>query len=562
MAMENLRPLKRQRLASALALMPMNALWELQKIFQDKTDSTALPSGAFKRAAKAVYQPSRSCYEKLTVKLQNGGHCFFFAGLLQKMLVLLLTEISWWKQRFASLAADAPLDLVLYADECTGGNVLCTASSKKIYFFYIGIKQMGELHRANAWLPWAAVPARDMRDIDGGFSSVVCSILLHLKNQGLEGGLDLGGSRYRFRISSFVGDMDSVRLLCSAKGASALKPCLWCQNLVSKGSLIPESDNYFVTISSSQVEKFDLLRSQELFEAYDRSLREKATRTKKDHSEVEKHLGFLINEHSLIASPEARAILPLDRIVTDSCHNYFANGVASQELLLLQQHLKEHGTTLDHIKQSAIEVQWVCSNDHFCSRTSRSFLFYESLWPDDGDMFKGGAQQVWCLIPLLHFYAHQLAPDLQSLAMKSFRALYLVAQLESFTSRFLIWSVSGRFSGCFMCPMAIFLKHHESSLFPPFFPWCPLRFSLSSRNSDMDGAVQQTWTLNKGNTRRVSLQHTQAKNVPNIITDCTCLPSIPQMAISTVGLENKNIKSISSSMLTLCRAHGTHTLVL
>ena len=70
------------------------------------------------------------------------------------------------------------LTILFYMDECTGGNVLATASNKRMYFFYAAIKELGNLYRKIAFLPWACIPAKDLSLEDGPNMATVTRAIL------------------------------------------------------------------------------------------------------------------------------------------------------------------------------------------------------------------------------------------------------------------------------------------------------------------------------------------------------------------------------------------------
>ena len=101
--------------------------------------------------------------------------------------------------------------------------------------------QLGETHRPDAWLPFAAIPHRDFSRVKGGLSKCLASVLASLKAQLLTKGL-VRGVPFEFQIHGFLADYDGFRACFLAKGASALKPCFLCQNVVMKNSDVVMSD--------------------------------------------------------------------------------------------------------------------------------------------------------------------------------------------------------------------------------------------------------------------------------------------------------------------------------
>ena len=54
----------------------------------------------------------------------------------------------------------ATIHIALHLDECTGGNVLATHSSKKIAFFHLSVDKIGKIQYHQMWLPYAMIGAR------------------------------------------------------------------------------------------------------------------------------------------------------------------------------------------------------------------------------------------------------------------------------------------------------------------------------------------------------------------------------------------------------------------
>ena len=306
-------------------------------------------------------------------------------------------------------------------DECTGGNVLATNSSKKSCFFYIAVKQLAHLQSADCWFPHSMVPSRDVTDVAGGVSSVTASIVRHLHLQRQEG-VSINGVRYTLNLQLYIGDYDSVARVFLSKGASGLHCCALCANVVAAWSDVPSFDGHFLTISSDEVEHFQVYDPTELYAVHDELQSQINNMTKAQKQEKETQFGFGIHEQSLLSCQTSRTLLSIDKVVYDSHHLYFANGVAAQEILLLQKQLaSDLHLELSRIQESVCEVPWACNNSSFSSVSGRKHLFHPSLWR--GVFFKGSATAVWYLMPLLWYYAFVFGKDLLSDALKCFSAL-------------------------------------------------------------------------------------------------------------------------------------------
>ena len=346
----------------------------------------------------------------------------FASADFTSMLHYIGQHVPWHRDAILQVPGDK-LTVLFYMDECTGGNVLATASNKRMYFFYAAIKELGYLNCKTAFLPWACIPAKDLSLEDGpNMASVTRAILQDWVAQQLEQGCVLHGRRFRVFLECLLADYDAIRQILDTKGAAALKPCALCSNVLSKARAEAESDPFFVTISSCDQSRFVGYNMMEFFAIYDDMLHEAQHLTKTRLKEKEKIFGFFLNKNCLFADPNLRMKLNLDHLIIDSTHCYYANGIASQELLLMMQIFeKKHGITTEMWQQTIRDVPWRCRDEHFRAPSARAFLFQQSFW--SGEMFKGSASQVWFLLPWLHFHMHQLAIDHNASEWKSFSAL-------------------------------------------------------------------------------------------------------------------------------------------
>ena len=156
-----------------------------------------------------------------------------------------------------------------------------------------------------------------------------------------------------------------------------------------------------------------------------------ATQKFKDESETT--FGYSLLDDGVLACHTAGSMLTIDKVVFDSQHNYFSNGIATSEIVLMLEHFtKSSGLTLTDIQRSVREVAWCCANRHFSSPSTRSWLFDERFWK--GTMYKGSATQLWYAMPLFNFFLQtfsndRIMPQLQSwnalmevyLSLKAFR---------------------------------------------------------------------------------------------------------------------------------------------
>lgn len=414
------RSSKRAKFSRALALAPQNLVEAIQRLLQDGSSSKTENEAFTKRFARQILQPCFVCYEELTVAANEGPPVKFWAANVEKLLQHVLENSPKYKERWG-IPPGGTINVVLYLDECTGGNVLATHSSKKIAFFYLGVEEVGKLQYHQMWLPYSMMPSRDISLISCGLSALTSALLRHFHSQQLRG-VRLLGSHYNLHLKSYIGDYDSIVRLYMSKGAAGLKPCLLCANILSSRSDVPLDDSHFLTIESHQTEKFQPIIPAELHSLFDELLVAYHVSTQTARQEQERALGYTLHPHSLLNCKVSRELLPISKIIFDSCHCYYANGACAMEILLFQERLEQRlGIELGHLQSAVAEVQWCCKDPNFSSRTARKVLFEPTLWA--GTSHKGSASQVWILLPLLFYLGYVLGKDVLAKEIQCFSAL-------------------------------------------------------------------------------------------------------------------------------------------
>ena len=292
---------------------------------------------------------------------------------------------------------------------------------KKILFTYVSFQDIGNTIDEVSWLPFSAIPARDMAVVRG-------AILLRSFHAQKQQGILIGQRSLPLSLLAYVGDFDSIARSLGSLGAGALKPCCLCDNVLQRQSDVPERDPFFLSVGSSDVDKFRQIQQPDLEALFDskvQSVHGAAARKK-----TETLLGYHLNEDGWLACRISTNLLPLSKIVFDSFHNYYASGgVANSECLLLQHNLAEsHGIGIKDIQASVKQVDWFTWAENYKSRSARGHLFHAKYW--DGDHFKGGASALYFLLPLYGYILQKLGLLDGTPQLASFQALWEAAQLK------------------------------------------------------------------------------------------------------------------------------------
>ena len=216
-----------------------------------------------------------------------------------------------------------------------------------------------------------------------------------------------------------LGDHDGLRSLTGAKGASGLKPCLKCCNVLA----LNRSARNHCDISEPDISKCQF-QTQEKFQDILSYLR--VCRTKKDLAEAETLTGWNLDavSHSCLTSPDLSGWVDLDSLYFDVMHQYWSCGMIAAELGLWYTALEKAGVRLQQIR-SWVSLGWKTTST---SRSNPLRLFDDKLWHVNRD-YRGDAATCSAALPLCFGFGEEMLrgnfTGLQN-ELNSLRSLYSV----------------------------------------------------------------------------------------------------------------------------------------
>ena len=414
------------------------AIWN--KASELRPDANAASSSTAQVLQKEDLAAPAACYKELFLFGSKGVNVPFLLASIQALFQWVVqASTEWNKELDRCLAVSSKLTLILYLDELTCGNVLA-ARKKKITLFYVGVKEMqSALHEENAWLPLAAIAQKEIEKVQGGLSHIMAVVARSVHQDEHLRGFPLAtaaGPRWCAiqTASLMVADGDAQRAALAVKGASGLKPCLHCANVISKSCLqnvIPP----FCTIAEWDASKFRHFDDRAYFEAVD-ALGRIATRAERE--EREKMLGIRYVANGLLSDATARQHLGPDSMCTDVLHAYFSHGIVNWEIgLMMSKVLSAVGMSLSRLADSAVASPWhSCGQGQEATASSLKRLLNDKMF--DEDAYKGGGRETWNLLFLLFYYVSQVLPGRREQELRCFHRLKECAnELRQLKYRFL-----------------------------------------------------------------------------------------------------------------------------
>ena len=156
---------------------------------------------------------------------------------------------------------DRPWTIVLYSDEITCGDPIAPSRDmRKVQAVYWSLKELGALALSSAttWMNLLALRSKHVESI-GGLSVLMNYMVdtFYEAGKDVSSGIMIDGDILFMDIKMIIQDYDAVKHMMESKGASAIFPCILCQNAVDhkKPELYRNSD-YLVSITELDLTKF------------------------------------------------------------------------------------------------------------------------------------------------------------------------------------------------------------------------------------------------------------------------------------------------------------------
>ena len=342
--------------------------------------------------------------------------------------------------RIAIAQSGSSLELVLYYDEVVPGNVISPDNQRKSYLLYCSFKVFKTwLSCEHAWLPLGIIRSKSLEDVSGGLSAYMCSVIDALRKQ-LCGDAGLAfrvnGQAFMLHVDKrflFLQDEAALKSMLGVKGATGVKPCVKCKNILYKRAASLDVDRYFTTICEHQTRRFDLTTDQDVKIIIQHLKEQHAILRPKDFKELQTSSGFNLIWNGVLASEAVGSSVLLANCLFDPMHVYFSNGLVCAEVCLFFKVLERSTSCSWADFEALVATAWKpCSAKTIdnCSQRKRMHLCRSKLIT--GDHYKGSASDLLTLSPfLLFFLDHVVKPLGVSISkhIESFIALLCAARL-------------------------------------------------------------------------------------------------------------------------------------
>ena len=395
---------------------------------------------ARKLVGKHIRQDFIALEHQCWLTLVDGGKFRWRKFSVVKLLEFYSLNHSIFKRHVGKLLElNKVLTAVLYHDEIVPGNALRPANGRKFTAFYLSFLELGlALRSETSWLPIAVLRSSVAHDVKGGMSAVVAQLVqdVFVGPGGLDEGALIfsecgrGSSRLKASMGRFLFDEAAMKATFSVKGASGIKPCMVCKNVLMKAHPALLHNQYFVDITTHELEKLDLNTNNDLWETFDNLIVQQNNLTKTNFEELQKASGMTFVNIGILSPCMRHLVEPVEMTTFDSMHTYFQGGVAGVEIHLCLETLQSHSISFAMIRSFA-EAGWREPANSTKRCVSDVLSDIRERLTDSA--FKGGASELLAVIPMVvHFVeAVVMQSELADSFSLEFRSLVSLYQLVS-----------------------------------------------------------------------------------------------------------------------------------
>ena len=366
-----------------------------------------------------IYRKAHGALREMTLTGTKGYVNFPYFSLAE-ILEAKVTACALFRASLSACCGEwngGKVQLIVYVDECTAGNVVAPDPTRKACMVYLTILGMSLLHLESQWLTAALLRASDMQKVQGGLAQAIQVLLESWQEEwstGILVSLDHGPQLLFVDRIILLADADGLRAATGCRGAAGNVLCARCANVRSHSAILSAPEGC-VCITESNVSNFQLLSQARL----DAILEELSSeRTKKGLQDKETQVGwnFIPLRLSCLASRSLRAVMDITSVHFDPMHIYWSNGMIPQELGLRWSSLQDNSNVKISVLQEFVNMGWIAYKE---SNSQVLRLVGDKMFKRGADYRGNATQSMLCLCLCVQFQEEILRERLPRLSPQS-----------------------------------------------------------------------------------------------------------------------------------------------
>lgn len=377
--------------------------------------------------------------------------------------------------------------------------------SRKFWAFYISFLDFSprRLSSEHFWLPLAIIRTSVAKLVVGGISGCVAEFL---KSAFGEPGRLARGFTVHLpaptlicgRFHMFLADGDAERACWSCKGASGVRPCFLCSNVVVDRHA---STDEVVSIACPDARRFSLVSDQDVFEAVDLLHATHGAMSNDDFKALETATGMTFMPGALLSRPDIRAMVsPASAHRYDSMHCLLVNGVLNHEVAIIFNLLKEHvaNFSYEHIR-SFVSTGWIGPRAYTSGLATLASRMFANKRESDlkKKAFKASASDLLTMMPMIRAFVSANVEPLAIAALdQPLKSFFSLCEVIDCIVRIKRQEPVGNFGACMQKFMRCHGDAYGGASFKPKHHWS---MHLPAQYIS-DGALIDTFVLERKHT--------------------------------------------------------------
>ena len=201
------------------------------------------------------------------------------------------------------------------------------------------------------------------------------------------------------RLGLVIGDEAATKSMMGCKGASGMKLCVCCKNVVDhKSQHLPDQTGFLLPSTSLEVEKFKLTTDHEVHGILKRLEEASNTMKRQDFETLQRNLGFTYNpENPIVDADILRKAISTH--AWDWMHMLFIKGAFNVEVGMFFEELAQF-THLSYTSLAEYMQLWTWPKGYASPQHLLSPAQVASC--KEAGFLKGGASEMLSLVPVLH----------------------------------------------------------------------------------------------------------------------------------------------------------------
>ena len=267
------------------------------------------------------------------------------------------------------------------------------------------------------WFHVGVLRSSVVKEVIGGFS---CALRLLMRAFFLEAdsftngillALDTGPTLLFARLRIHLGDEAALSQGLSIKGASGIRPCLCCANVLKRDSgLAHRRPRDLVEVSCTDFSKFVRNTDRDIWQLYDGLVTMAAHSTRAEMDRRSKAKGMNINANGVIADLALRPhVGPVSTMTYDWQHTFLSNGVVSQEMFMFLEACRGEGlVNIYGLLEQFCQANWCFPQQNREKSFAIHKIFSKTREQASKEHWRSGASELLAAYPLVRRFAEAL----------------------------------------------------------------------------------------------------------------------------------------------------------